>query len=367
MKIGLVIPEFSPLGGDLGPYAYELYRQLDSLGWGPVVLTTRPASLPRVASLRATGPMSFSYKVSLRSSAFVASSGVDLLHLLGGPEGVTLFTRSPVPVVYTVPSLFAHHQLSMKPSLAKALPRALRRALEKRSYHRASRLVCPWPSVEEALVNWYGASPGQVRVLPPGVDVTTYHPPDGNREPGRLLYVGSAAPHQGLHLLLQALQKVVETSPSSHLVIVEGDTFQRHQVVRWIQGLELEGSTQVIGQISQQELVAEYQKAEVLVVPSLAGGLGIRCLEAMACGLPVVGTRVHGVEDAVEDGVTGLLVPLGDVDALATSIVALLEAPERRHTLGVQGRARVEERYDSTARVRQLVSLYEEVLEEAGQ
>jgi glycosyltransferase involved in cell wall biosynthesis len=362
MKVGLVTPEFSPLEGELGAFACELYRVLEYSGCDPVVLTTRPSSLPRVAYIRSMGPMSFSYKFALRSKGFIRETGVDVLHVLGGPEGVRLLASVSVPVIYTVPGLFHHHRSGMKNSWTSVLQRTVSGILERISYGHATRIVCPTSFVSNLINKQYTAHFDKIVVIPTGVDVSRYESSDQDRHVGRLLYVGNAKPYLGLEILLKALKIVVEANPNAHLVIVEGDTFSRYKIDHWLQQMELEDSVYVVGDISEEELAEEYGKAEIMVVPALAGGLGVRCLEAMACGLPVVGTRVHGVEEIVEDDSTGILVPPGDVNALADSIISLLRDSERRHELGERGRFNATRKYDSRTLVHEVIKLYTDVL-----
>jgi glycosyltransferase involved in cell wall biosynthesis len=101
--------------------------------------------------------------------------------------------------------------------------------------------------------------------------------------------------------------------------------------------------------------------ADVLVLPSLAEGLPLVVLEAMACGRPVIATSVNGVPEAVVDGVSGLLIPPGDAAGLATSIERLLLDPELAREMGVRGRLRVEEQFSLGRFLARVEALYAEV------
>jgi starch synthase len=101
--------------------------------------------------------------------------------------------------------------------------------------------------------------------------------------------------------------------------------------IRWIPAM-----------VPREHLVELYSHAALFVCPSVYEPFGLINLEAMACGAAVVASRVGGIPEVVADGETGVLVPPGDVPALAAALRSLLEAPERRRALGQAGRRRVE-------------------------
>jgi glycosyltransferase involved in cell wall biosynthesis len=99
------------------------------------------------------------------------------------------------------------------------------------------------------------------------------------------------------------------------------------------------------GFVSRAELERCYERAAVVVCPSLSEGFGVVCAEAMAHGKPVVASAVGGLANLIEDGKTGILVPPGDVQALRAAIVSLLEDGNLRRRLGAAARERIEEFY----------------------
>ena len=106
-----------------------------------------------------------------------------------------------------------------------------------------------------------------------------------------------------------------------------------------------------------------YAAADVFALPSSSEAQGIVALEAMACGLPVVAAGVGGLLGTIEDGVSGCLVPSGDVEALATRLRELLDNPERRAAMGEQARDTVESRFTWPRAVSATRDVYREVLE----
>ncbi len=102
---------------------------------------------------------------------------------------------------------------------------------------------------------------------------------------------------------------------------------------------------------------------QLLVHPAVREGLGVTLLEAQAAGVPVVGFRSGGVVEAVADGITGVLVPPGDVQALAEAVGGLLNDPDRRGRLAAAGPARVRDQFGVARMVQGYADIYSEVLE----
>ena len=102
--------------------------------------------------------------------------------------------------------------------------------------------------------------------------------------------------------------------------------------------------------------------ADILVLPSHREGFGIVALEAAACEVPVVATRIHGLTDAVVDGVTGMLVPPRNTDALHEALTTLLAQPELRARLGREGRMRAVAEFEQEVVVKRYVDFVSELL-----
>lgn len=156
----------------------------------------------------------------------------------------------------------------------------------------------------------------------------------------RLLFVGRMAGVKGVPVLLEAMQSLREHHPDVRLTLVGGGPE--------LAGLEARASdlgvsdlVEFVGYKSQSEVAAYLSQSDVFVLPSFAEGLPVVLMEALASRVPVVTTRIAGVAELVEDGVSGYLVPPGDIDSLAARISALLEDPALRRRMGEAGRTRV--------------------------
>jgi glycosyltransferase involved in cell wall biosynthesis len=179
-----------------------------------------------------------------------------------------------------------------------------------------------------------------VRVIPNGVRVPeVVGAPD---EPPHVLYAGRLSEEKGVRELADAARDLP--------LVVVGDGPLRALF------------PQAVGFVPPREVGAYYERAAVVVVPSRREGYGVAAREAMAYGRPVVTTGVGGLVDAVRDGVTGVVVPPGDVAALRRALEELLADGERRAALGSAARAFAREAFGGTATVEALGTAYRAAL-----
>ena len=191
-----------------------------------------------------------------------------------------------------------------------------------------------------------GISPERVHMVPLGVDPDVFFPCPQAAVAGRIIVVTSAdVPLKGLMVLLDALAKLRVEQPHAHLVCV-GRAKPNGPADRRLDELGLRDAVTFRSGLSQEEVVALMQSAEVAAVPSFYEGFCLPAVEEMACGLPLVATRVGALPEIVgSDGTAGLLVPPGDAAALAMALGELLDQPELRGRMGAAGRRRVQERF----------------------
>ena len=194
------------------------------------------------------------------------------------------------------------------------------------------------------LVNHVGVDPAQVRPVPPR---------DRSEQGGswRLLYVGSLEPRKGVGLLLEALAEAGPELGDWRLDLVGGGPL-REELERRAQQLGLSERVRFHGP-QPYERVAEHTAAcDLLVAPSTVGpggrteGIPTVLIEALAHGRPVLSTRVSGIPELVEDGVTGFLVEHGSAAALAAGLRRVHGDPELARRTALAGRARVEAEFD---------------------
>jgi len=214
-----------------------------------------------------------------------------------------------------------------------------------------------------------GIPANHISVVPTGIDLTRY---DRTQVSGNLRselglaedcpLIGTVAilrRKKGHADLLEAIPRVLARFPSAHFVFA-GDGPQQENLARRINELNLGSHVHLLG--LRRDVVNVLASLDLFVLPTHQEALGTAFVEAGAMGLPSIATRVDGVPEIIDDGQTGLLVPVKDPQALADAIIALLADPVRRRALGNAAREKVRQRFSREAMVDQMVAVYERLL-----
>ncbi len=221
------------------------------------------------------------------------------------------------------------------------------RRLERRAFEHAA-LVTAWTAWARQGIE-REAPDANVIQHHPGIDVQRYVPAlRAPRERARVLFVGGRFAEKGGGDLLQALNERIGKDVELDLVTPDEKVQSRAGVTVHRLGA------------SDPELLALYQQADLLCLPTYGDTNPWVVIEAMACGTPVVSTPVGAIPELLGDGRAGVIVPLGDRRALGEAIGALLGDERRREQLGRAGRELCEQRYDAR---RQFALLAERMLE----
>jgi colanic acid/amylovoran biosynthesis glycosyltransferase len=210
------------------------------------------------------------------------------------------------------------------------------------------------------------SGPGRLVRIYNGLDLRQFSPRDTVPDsPPLVLGVGRLVEKKGFADLIRACQ-VLRTVGCQFRCLIVGKGPLEPALRAMIHELGLTDRVELGGAMPREALLELYPRASVVVAPCVVGrdgnrdGLPTVLIEAMALGVPVVATEVTGIPELVQDGRTGLLVPQGDIEALARAIGRLLEDCVTARTLVAAGRARVEQDFDLRANVAQLRALFEE-------
>ena len=187
----------------------------------------------------------------------------------------------------------------------------------------------------------------KLRIIHCGVQPEVYATADARSgtDPGRvrLLFVGRLTPIKGVRVLIEAFALACRDRPGLQLALL-GDGTDRRELEAL--AAPLGDRVQFLGYGSQQDVARELAASDALVLPSFAEGLPVVLMEAMASARPVIATAVAGVPELVEDGVSGLLVPAGDMAGLAAQIGRLADDADLRRRMGQAGRRKVVAEFD---------------------
>ncbi|PZN11007.1 MAG: glycosyltransferase family 4 protein [Bacillota bacterium] len=229
--------------------------------------------------------------------------------------------------------------------------------------------------LRQRVMERFGVPPGRITVQSAGIDTRVFRPeaPGAAEVRARygqqplVVFTGNLIRRKGVDVLIQAFARVRERLGSGHLLLVGPPVEEDyHEILRErVAALHLEEHVTFAGPLPPAEVAAAMAAADVFVLPSLDEGLGLVVLEALACGVPVVASRVGGIPEIVQDGDFGLLVPPGDVNALAGAIRRVLEDASFRERARQYG-PRVAAAHDLRRRAAELVVLYRSLQQGKG-
>ena len=240
----------------------------------------------------------------------------------------------------------------------------------------AERVVVASRDEQQLLVRLYGANADRIAVVPCGVNLDLFRPiakEDARRQLGLsdddriLLFVGRIEPLKGVDILLGAAAQL-EGDSDCFVLVVGGDSTDRQGEVAHLRGLASElgiaERVSFLGAVDHERLPLFYSAADVCVMPSFYESFGLVALEAMACGTPVVASRVGGLAGTVRDSETGYLIPWRCPEPFAERLELLLGNEELRRAFGLAAREAVERfRWGNVAEA--MLGLYRELIEGA--
>lgn len=387
--------------GGMNVYVRELSRELGSLGHQVDIFTRRQEpSVPtiveyannvRVIHLDAGPPRQIDkYAVLDYLSEFACNlqrfrnfSGrrYDVMHAhywLSGRLGLLFKDRWRAPLVSTF-----HTLGQMKNHVAvddAEREDQIRIDVERRTMHGSNQLIASTESDRQQMIRWYGIPSSRVTVIPAGVDLAHFRPRSSTQARRRLelgeqpvvLFVGRIQRLKGIDVLLGATAELVRRSPGVRptVLIVGGSPYgsavtaealELQRLRRLAEDLGIADVVRFEGGVQQERLPDYYSAANVTVMPSTYESFGLVALESMACGTPVVATRVGGLTSLVRDGETGYLVPWRDPSLFADRLQTLLTRPALRQTMGRRGRADAQ-RFGWSEAARSTASAYQGLL-----
>ena len=218
---------------------------------------------------------------------------------------------------------------------------------ERRLAAQADRVIVPVVAERDHLLNVYQAPPGNIRIIPCGIDLNLFAPVPRQAARHRLklpatcelvLFVGRFAPLKRLDRLVAATAQLRRDHPALRLLLVGGDDPDADSVravQAQIRRLGLETVVHLAGRVTHSELPAYYGAADLLALPSDYESFGLVLLEALACGIPIVAAPVGAAPELVQEGRNGTLLADNMTATLAAGIARLL-APNVRSAAAIR-------------------------------
>lgn len=228
--------------------------------------------------------------------------------------------------------------------------------LTKRTLARCDRITALSRALADATVN-IGMQAERIQILPNGVDTELFTPLPGQSRDDTILFVGSLIERKGAKYLLAAMQRVLKQFSSYRLVLI-GEGPQYAMLKGLAASLGIAQQVSFLGFLPQDQVREQMQRARLLVLPSLEEGQGVVLLEALACGTPVVASRVDGIPEVITEDV-GTLVPPADPQALSAAVLSILDQPRRWAEMSRNARERAVRHYDWDHLAAQYIAIYE--------
>jgi glycosyltransferase involved in cell wall biosynthesis len=380
-RLCIVTHTFLPHVGGIEKVVYEQSKRLLQRNFEPIVVTNRietpktyvvdgikvecyeslntgfrlgiPYSIPTVTSLE-------TFLKAVKSSRIIHAHGHPYLTSLIAAK---LAKRYSKPFVLTQHNTFIEYD-----SIFDNIERLNDLAVGKQTLKEADRIIAVSNATKDYVLS-LGAKPEKVKVLHNGVDLVKFRPLTGKREEMRtklgisrnaivVLTVRRLVYKNGVDTLIESANLAIKKNPRIvFLVVGKGPDF--NNVKLRIRQLGIEKNFMLTGFVRDEDLPFYYNAADFFVLPSKSGeGLPLVALEAMACGLPVIATKVGGIREIIKD--YGKLVPPNEPKLLAGAILdfAGVDFSSRKKEL----RAVMEEKFSWDANVERLVEIYEELI-----
>lgn len=226
-----------------------------------------------------------------------------------------------------------------------------------------ARIIAVSENLKEELISLKVASSEKIVTVPLGLELQRYLNLNTDssckvRDYSSVGIIGRLVPIKNHRMFLDAAKKLIDgfgLKQKTKFLIV-GDGPLRQKLESYAEGLDIKENVIFTGWI--KDLTRIYSELDIVALTSLNEGTPVALIEAQAAARPCIATRVGGVADVVEDGISGFLVPSQDIDKFIKCIIKLLNNPDLRQTMGKCGRDRVKNRFDKSQLLKSIEALY---------
>lgn len=376
MKILLLNYEFPPIGGGAGKATYNLAKELAKLGHQVDVLTSKINGQPttekmdgftvyRVATWRKgihdcgfRGAVTYVFFAAFKFLTLTRKNQYDVIHYFFGlPTGFLSLLPGPHRKIQYVVSLrgsdvpgYDQYNKNLQMVHQLLLP------MTRKIWKNAGQMIAVTESLQETAQ--LTAPLQKFHVIPNGVEsifLTVSSSANLNKPDLKLISVARLIERKGIHHILYALSELRD--PEISLLIV-GSGSSETELKKICKDLALEKVVTFFGFCDPRDLPALYADSDVFILPSQAEAFGNVFAEAMACGLPVIGTDIGGIPDLVGKE-NGILIPPADIEQIKHAILTLKKSHKLRAQMQLANRKKIIENYSWTSVAKQHIELYQ--------
>ncbi len=277
--------------------------------------------------------------------------------------------RSACPMVYHAHNWKHAERMRYRRLSLRHAAVQLGRHVDKQIARRCDHVITTSRFMRDSIAATIGGGRDKISVLPNVVDTGLFKPGHATEPSDEVVFVGRVAEEKGLLTLIEAMPRVLREAPGLKLSVIgpeQGRTERGgygRRCQQLVASLNLEAHVSFEGEVDNDRLPERITAAKAVVVPSVWGEpFGLVALEAIACGVPVVASRVGGLPEIIDQGETGMLVPPGDPEALAEALARVINDGALRRNVHQLGPRIVAERYTRDVIGDQLLAVYERLL-----
>lgn len=380
MKVAIVVPYFTPF---VRGNEYGLAEGLSRLGVDVTILTSkgkapREKMVIKNASVSQSQPFKVKYLPTLIDKGEIPITPTVFTEVLRGGYDALLLQEDYQPVchiaymasrVKRIPTIVSTERTYFpegnKRKVLGLFDATFNKMVRKGSTAYTSHCSAARSFVEKEL----GVPPGRVKVVHVGIDTCLFKPTTGDSPltegKFKLLTVSRLHPYKGLEYLIRAME-IVKRSRKDIVLYIMGRGPSESDLKALISDLNLHDVVKFVEKpVPNYEMPKVYSSADLYLQPSIIEPYGIAVLEAAACGKPAICSKVGGMTDTVEDGITGHLVDPGSPKQLSEKILSMAADPEKTRAMGANARERAAGTFDWDVISRRYLSLIEEVARHA--
>jgi glycosyltransferase involved in cell wall biosynthesis len=264
-----------------------------------------------------------------------------------------------IPIVLSIHGNLASP--SFKPTLLQSLLKSIELIALRISLQFASGVITANSQIGDKIRSLRFNKP--LQVIPYGADLSRFNPSVGkitNFTPF-ILFVGQISKAKGVNSLFESFLKIKLKQPELKLLLI-GQKGKNYTIPNSIIK-ELNKSIHLLGYLPQKEVARYMRTAEIVILPSLSEGLPKVLCEALACGTPVIGTRIAGIDEIIIDEKNGILVSPNNIDELTTSIEKILSSKELSHQYSEHGQKIIQEKFNLELNIKKFIRFFQKILQ----